>query len=258
MSLPPQQKINIDPLSVTSLFLKTFVDQVPISTATGFVIRKADRYYLVTNRHVATGRDQTSNQPLHSGGAVPTHIEILHHVVGQLGTWRPIRETLYSQGTGAPRWAEHPRYGSRVDVVVLPLEVTAGLDFFGLDLNLRTADLLVGPAEPVSIVGFPLGQTAAAGLAIWKSGTIASDLDVDYNNLPIFLIDAVTRPSMSGSPVYARRVGSHIRATGGVTVGGGVMLKFLGVYSGRIIREEAEIGMVWKASALCDIVEGMP
>ncbi len=41
-------------------------------------------------------------------------------------------------------------------------------------------NIALGPGDTVTIVGFPLGLAQAAGLAIWKTGTIASDLDINY------------------------------------------------------------------------------
>ena len=36
---------------------------------------------------------------------------------------------------------------------------------------------------------------------IWKKSTIASEPDIDINNLPCFYIDSTTREGMSGAPV---------------------------------------------------------
>ena len=51
---------------------------------------------------------------------------------------------------------------------------------------------------PISIIGFPLGMSGPSRMAIWKTGHIATEPDVDYNGEPFFIIDATTRQGMSG------------------------------------------------------------
>jgi hypothetical protein len=41
---------------------------------------------------------------------------------------------------------------------------------------------------------------------------------------------------------------------GGTTVFGGAVEQFVGVYSGRI-SDKSDLGFVWKAAALCEIVD---
>lgn len=241
----------IDRLSVTSLLLEVFSKNVMLATATGFVIQKGENYYLITNWHVVTLRDPLTNQSLDPSGRIPDQIAIFQNVKGKLGTWNWVREDLYDRDR-KQRWIEHPQLGSRVDVVALPLVHLEGIEFYPLDLTLANAPVHIGPTEPVSIVGFPFGQTATAGLAIWKSGSIASDPDVNYDGSPEFLIDATGRPGMSGSPVYSRRIGSFMDSAGNEVVRPGITDKFLGVFAGSI-RSDPEVGRVWKASVVQDI-----
>lgn len=146
-----------------------------------------------------------------------------------------------------------------MDVVALDITPNPNdnrFDFFPLDLTLRDTNLVLSPAEPVSIVGFPFGVSQAGRLAIWKTGHIASDLDIDYSNRPIFLVDVTTKSGMSGSPVIARRMGTFRTSTG--TSLGGSATKFLGIYSGRVPDndggQDSNIGMVWKARVLDEIL----
>jgi hypothetical protein len=108
------------------------------------------------------------------------------------------------------------------------------------------------PASNVSIVGFPFGLAQGAGLPIWKTGTIASDLDVDYGGLPQFLVDCTGRSGMSGSPVFARATSGFATSQAAMKIGGGVTDRFLGIYAGRI-GEDTEIGRVFKAAAIMQI-----
>jgi hypothetical protein len=67
----------------------------------------------------------------------------------------------------------------------------------------------------------------------------------------MFIIDATTKPGMSGSPVVARRIGMY-QSSQAVNMGGSAT-RFLGVYSGRI-HEQADIGMVWKPEVITAII----
>src|SRR5262249_47041902 len=72
------------------------------------------------------------------------------------------------------------------------------------------------------------------------------------------LVDTASRPGMSGSPVILRTYGTHM-SPGEVTVAAGAANKFIGVYSGRLHTQdplEAQIGMVWPAIYIDEIIDG--
>jgi hypothetical protein len=50
----------------------------------------------------------------------------------------------------------------------------------------------------MSLAGFPFGLAGAGSLAIWATGFIATEPEIDYNNQPTFLIDCLARPGQSG------------------------------------------------------------
>jgi hypothetical protein len=84
----------------------------------------------------------------------------------------------------------------------------------------------------VSIIGYPYGLATAHAWPIWKTGHIASDIDLDYDGRPAFLIDATARSGMSGSPVVHRTSGGFTTRSGDVIYSTGVRpaTRFLGVY----------------------------
>ena len=249
--------VSIDRLSVTSLRLWLYAGSERISSATGFAVSKGDKHYLITNWHVLSGMNPETQQPIRPDGKIPDSITILHNVYADLGSWMLVRESLYNSD-GDPLWIEHPEEDYKVDIVALPLTQLEGIRIISIDLSLASADIAVYPAESVSIIGFPYDMSSGAGFAIWKSGTIASDLDIDYIGRPIFLIDATTRQGMSGSPVISRRFGSaQLASSPSVATFYGTRDRFLGVYAGRI-HEDAEVGYVWKASALLELIETLP
>ncbi len=251
MTTPP---VLIDPLSARSLRIETFANGHSLMIATGFVVDRDSSSFLVTNWHVVAGRDPGTNQPTHPSAAIPDTLQITHHTKGILGSWQIATEPLYAQDS-TPRWIEHAQ-GQLIDVVALPLSnLPQGIEIFPFDLALANADLVPQPAMSVSIVGFPFGLSAGGVWPIWKTGHIATDPDVDFDGRPSFLIDATTRSGMSGSPVVVRSSGGHMTRDGMYLIAGGVTTKFLGIYSGRI-RDDVELGRVWRPSVLEEILGG--
>ena len=240
--------MNIDPLTVVPLFLEGYFEDTLLSSATGFVVQTGEDRYVVTNWHVVTGRDPSTGSPLSPTGGLPNRLAVWHHLKSRLGNW--VRRFV---ALDPPSWLEHPVLGQRADVVALPLQIDDEVQVYPLDLKLGDVDLVVSPSEPASIIGFPFGLASGGRFPIWKTGHVASDLDINYNDLPVFLIDATTRSGMSGSPVVARRQGM-VRTSTGLNMGGSAD-RFLGVYSGRI-HDQADVGMVWKPRVLAEILEG--
>jgi hypothetical protein len=116
--------------------------------------------------------------------------------------------------------------------------------------------LMVRPSSDVSIVGFPFGMTAGGAFAIWSRGAIASEPEVDLDDMPKFLVDSRTRPGQSGSPVIAHSPGGMTSFANGTSrVTATPITNLLGVYSGRI-NEQSDLGIVWKVEAIREIIEG--
>ncbi len=254
LSQPSQQAVRLDPLSFTSLHLSLYAAGQAIGTATGFVVKASERFFLVTNWHVASGRNPANGQPLYAKGLIPDSMGIVHHAQ-PLGTFTERREALIAQ-SGSPRWIEHA-LGRERDVVLLPLpNPVAPIQYFPLDLALADIDMVPEVAMPVSIIGFPLGLTGAGMFPIWKTGHIASEPGLEYKEKPVFLIDATTRGGMSGSPVVLRLTGGYSTANGSsvLTSSGGDQTRFLGVYSGRL-PGDSNIGLVWRPKVIHELLQ---
>ena len=159
-------------------------------------------------------------------------------------------------------WFVHPVHRHRVDIAALPVafaEDTALIAANNRRLDLD--DLRLTPSLDVYIVGYPRGTFGGANFPIWKRGSIASEPDIDVDGKPKFYVDAATREGMSGSPVFAQEVGLWAPRGAGRYLGKynlGKGRAFAGVYSGRIGAEDefkAQLGFVWRARALDEIVE---
>lgn len=250
------QEYSIDPLSFLPLHLTTYFQKTKLSNATGFIVIYKDDTFLVTNRHVLSGRD-SYNQPISKTAGIPDRLTFWLHSKSPLPfAWLEEQELLMDD-KGTYLWYEHSDK-HKVDVAVLHINKHfAGCVLAPLDLSLSETDLLVTPSEPVSILGYPMGLDSFGKFPIWKTGHVASDIELDYYNekegrKQVFLIDATTKEGMSGSPVIAKRVGWYRRSSQAVSIGQAT--KFLGIYSGRISKE-SDIGMVWRPSVMIEVLE---
>jgi hypothetical protein len=246
-----QAKTRIDPLSARSLYLSALKGNEKLGSATGFIVSRGEVHYLVTNWHVVTGRSPQDDRPMHPEGKTPDALLISHHST-TLGNWVEKRERLFDEN-GTKRWLEH-KNGRSIDVVALPLaDVTDDLKIYSSELSLSDTDMIPEVGMPVYIIGFPFGLKT--GFPIWKTGHIASEPEIDYDGEPLFLIDATTRPGMSGSPVFLRMSGGFRTRSGQrIMTQSGYSTLFLGVYSGRI-RNDSEIGKVWRPRLISEIIE---
>lgn len=237
-------------LAVSARFKRT-----ELGTATAFVVRYGGEHYLVTNWHVAAGRNPRTGAPTSKTGGVPDRLAVLHHVAGKPGYWLHRIHKLYDDDDD-PLWLEHPEHGNDVDVVALPLpRLVRGARLFPYDLDRPGPRIAFGPSNALSIIGFPFGLSGGGGLGVWVQGTLATEPSIKYGELPLLLVDSRTREGQSGSPVILYRTDGYMTEGGDLIYNGVPATRFIGVYSGRI-NQESDLGRVWTLDALVRILEG--
>ena len=190
--------------SLKSLRIELAFGGQPLGTGTGFVAQSAKGSVLLTNRHNVTGRRQDDDKPISKTGAIPDRVRILHNRKSKIGEWVSREETLLAGGK--PRWLEHPTLGPKADFVALPLQQVTDVELYPYDLLNTGPAVKCGPADAVSVVGFPFGFQGGGSLAIWATGFVASEPGIDLWDLPTFLIDCRSRQGQSGSAVIAEAV----------------------------------------------------
>ncbi|MFG6422176.1 trypsin-like peptidase domain-containing protein [Klebsiella quasipneumoniae] len=267
------RKILIHPISCKSIFIKMNFQETCLSSGSAFIVDSKYGNLLITNRHNVTGRDQLTNKPLSNHGGLPDNMDI--HILKPFPRMEVevINIPLYDKNN-TPRWIEHPVLKERADVVAIPLTelqlpevykfrlIKRNFDALlksGGDIPLYDGDfpLITKVLERVSIVGYPFGIRVNESFPVWVSGYIASEFDVDFDGLPIFLVDSRTRSGQSGSPVIQVANGNliEIESSEFKTISiNGSPCKLLGIYSGRI-NKDSDLGFVWKESVIDDIVK---
>src|ERR1700722_140664 len=200
---------NVEIPTVKSLLIEMRLGETTLSTGTAILAANDQQSHcaLITTRHNVTGRHQETGQCLHKTGAIPDNIIIhFHKNTAEIGEWKTIILPLYKPD-GSQWWIEHPRFGAAVDVVALNLHW--GDDVRKLPYYLKTKhdriDMAIGPAETVSVIGFPFGLSSSGRFPIWATGFLAQELGLMTAESPVFLIDCRTRQGQSGSAVIAFR-----------------------------------------------------
>jgi hypothetical protein len=240
--------------SVQSLFLQMRLNGNVLATGTGFVVNTPRGPALITNRHNVTGCNNTTGFPLSPTGHVPDELVIVHNKTASLGQWIERVEPILHNGS--PLWIEHPILGLKADFVALLLTEISDVALYPYDLNLNI-NIKVSPSDTVSVVGFPFGLTGGGALAIWATGFMATEPGIDYDNLPVFLIDCRARPGQSGSAVIAHRNGGMVSLDDwSMAVYTDPVTRLLGIYSGRI-NDQSDLGIVWKQSAITELVNSI-
>jgi|GEM_PF-1753224 len=251
-------------LSLTITKLELLSNDSVIGNATGFFLKQDNNWFLVTNWHVLSGRDN-NGQPRRNDGAVPEKCRFYTAslVEGQL-KWFTHEIALGDGLDGTSTWYEHPVLGHRVDVAALILKnfnVKTVKDL--LDPTGHSPNMFIDLGAEVFLPGFPLGLSAAGHMALWKRASVASSLEFGEGMNKFFYVDTATREGMSGSPCLAISNWRHYdmdRETGKVKiVERPLSHRLLGIYSGRknpSDQFEAQIGMVWRENLIFETISG--
>lgn len=234
-----------------------------LSSGTGFVYEHSGVSYLITNWHNVAGRNPITNECLSDKLAVPDMLSTMFRGKENPGKcYRQHLRLFADTRLCEPLWYEHPVHGHAVDVVALPIpgDICNNFALFAINAIEFDSTFREEVADDAFIIGYPFIDTPYLQLPIWKRASIASEPTVDLEKLPKMLVDTATRSGLSGSPVVMQRVGI-LGMSGGVIKGQeiiGRIRNFVGVYSGRIGvgEEKAQLGVVWKARVLLEIIEG--
>lgn len=211
--------------SRSSLLVRIFADTVYLGSATGFVTEVNHRFFFVTSWHVVTNREYNMmGMPLMSS-YIPDRLWVFFNR-DSAGTFKQMKMPLFDE-KGGRKWHEL-RYNDSMlaDVAAIEIKAPEGVKLFPVDI---TPLPLLQAMDKVVIVGFPFGIRSVGFWPLYKQGIVASEPQFDYDGKPAFLIDANTKPGMSGSPVYA--------ADG---------KRCIGLYAAQETLQD--IGVVWKAA----------
>lgn len=232
------------------------------ASSTRFFWRQAQRVYLVTARHCITGRVHENNP---RGTFDPSELQVYFRIPGariepDANRYENASVAAILWKEGSPDWYEHST-GSKIDVAVLDFTST-GYDVHCVNDKHQIDDWLLEAGADCFIVGFPEAMAGSQGTPIWKRGSVASEPNLDYQGLPLFLCDSATRSGLSGAPVFAKLQG-YFGQHGETLPNEGPKIfghwtKFIGVYTGRNGNENDgfQLGRVWRSEVIEKIIKG--
>lgn len=240
-----------------AVFIELAFDGTKLASGTGFFMSGASGAdYLVANRHNVTGKNQTNGKCISNNGGIPNEV-VVHFRARDVIDAPTIQHRQPLLDGDSVLWFEHPTLGEKADFVALQIVIPEGAEYLPFDPSQLGDEIFIEPAEPVSVVGFPFGLVAGGSFPVWATGFIATDPEIDFEGLPLMLIDCRTRQGQSGSPVVAYRAGgTYAKGPGRLTIADGHACKFLGIYSGRI-NDKSDLGKVWKAAAICELMKAI-
>ena len=268
-----QTPADVEPASLmtTPVFLMNGHQAIQQGTGFFFAATKADgtpdTVFLVTNYHVVTGRP-----PLSKEAGLGDRLQfLLHEYRTDVAKVRHLELPLYDTQHD-PLWVTS-QSAPEADLVLLPIPPSA---YAGVALYVFTeahthGDIKMRPTSGATLLGYPFGfADTAHDLPVWKTGHIASEPTVDFDNHPLFLVDVSAFPGMSGSPVLAVANGIYENEDGQMR--SGRVLKLLGIFSAMpVVREmkggvtspdgspaiatetALQLGYVWKAALIADL-----
>jgi hypothetical protein len=250
----------IDPFSLTTLPLEQCANGNAFATATGFMWLRRDRYYLITNWHVVTGRNARTGEL-----ETPVQPDMLraHFNTRIMDFGKKTYDIRIRDADNKPLWYIYPGRQRGCDLVAMLLDI--GNDLVANPYPINTlkseSDLAVRIGMDVYILGYPFGLEPP-GFPVWKRGSIASEPDLTKIGSGYMLVDTASRPGMSGAPVIRRSWAAHLlddKDGGGISHDHVPQSKFVGVYSGRRYTKDpsdAQLGMVWPPGDIDDIIDG--
>lgn len=238
-----------------------------ISHATGFFWESDGNQFLITNRHVVTGKNTFTGECLDKSLFRPYRIryyEIVwhHHPAGQALCERKMVEIDLFDNEKAIFLQDPEFHKYKVDIVAIPLSRKMKIQeskFSPFVNHFRFEPLFHSVGNTVFVVGYPFRNYEGTMIPIWKSGTLAAEPFFPIDNKPMFLLDTLTKEGMSGSPVFRRVFGPAAGPDQVINPNSIVRTEFVGVYSGRMASQEfaqAGLGIAWYANRIPKIIAG--
>ena len=242
--------------SVQSLYIETYFDSQILGSATGFIIKSKTQNYLITNWHVVTNKDPSTQKWIYPNSQIaPNNIRILHNS-NVLGNYSIKQEELIAKN-GAKLFIEFKSGNSIVDVVAIPIKDTiSNIKLYPVNYKKTADSIVVTPTDRVFILGFPKGVKSAPAFPIWKSGLIASEPDIDQEGKPIIWVDIFGYGGMSGSPVYLITDKLLYKNGSSSQLLGGSETIFMGVFSHGMF--DISTGALWKGTYLKKLFDFLP
>ncbi|MFK2822754.1 hypothetical protein ACH5BK_07215 [Arcobacter sp. YIC-80] len=244
--------------SFRSFFIEMKFNDILLATGTAFFCQYNEHFLLFTNKHNVTGKNSLNGELLSNKGAIPNSITLtLPNMLNEDEMKSEgrvnVKIPLYTDDSMSKHlWIEHPN--EKVDVVGIVCDPSEHINIEKIVFQITNEERDISIGQKINVIGYPFGLSADR-FPLWLTGYLSSEPNIDFDNLPLMLIDCRTRKGQSGSPVIQSIKKGELIENKGRTY---KVLKestyFLGIYSGRI-NNDSDIGRVWKRIVLKEIIE---
>jgi V8-like Glu-specific endopeptidase len=264
----------MDDISLITTPIELLDNDKVVSQGTGFYVAHqyegTDVVFLVTNYHVLTGSSPVENKK-NIGNNIKFNLHISKDNPEKV---KEFRLPLYTK-EGNPIWLINEN-NTEADLAIIPMPsiVYEEADIVNcINEKWSKNELKIRTTTSTAVVGYPYGYfDKKNSLPIWKTGSIASEPEVDFDGKKLIVLDISAFPGMSGAPVFARVQGMYETEAGGMK--SGRINKFLGVYASMQMlnktkfleqlinqtnvgikdQESLQLGHVWKASLIFEVL----
>lgn len=215
-------------LFTTAYIESTFPREETSSTGFLYLVNTSsgNQLFLVTNRHVVFDE---------SRGGLATKIKVKLIKAGADGSANLGEFTfIHSEDFGQKNWYGHPN--PEIDIAIIPfgswveeLVKLGQRPFFRTISPEMVYETGTKPEldslEEITFIGYPNGLfDLKHHLPIVRRGITATSIDIDFNGMPHFIIDAGVYPGSSGSPVFILNQGWIKDRQGNLSMGSRVVL----------------------------------
>lgn len=263
-----EQKIpTVEAYSLASYYVETLFNDLILSNGTCFFKKHNNQLFLITNWHVVSGRNADTKKILHSDAAIPNKLRVyLYNSPNPkadniiIENTIPFEVPLYDEQENK-LWAESELNDMMIDVIALPIHIPDTFYCLSIDDAEEpfNEDTELKIADDIYILGFPFGTLGGMN-PIWKRASVASEPEININNMPFFFADTASRSGMSGSPVVLYQKRPVFIYSESEKKGSRHYTKLVGIYSGRIGSEQensAQLGRVWKAYIIDSLISSL-
>ena len=158
----------IDPFSLTTIPLEQCANGLTLGNATGFIWKRREQHYLITNWHVVTGRNaRTGNLEMK---VQPDVLKMpLNTRIRDFG--KQTYELRIRDADNNPLWYVYPGRQRGCDVVAVRLPIRGDdpvVNMYPINLLRSEADLAIRIGMDVYILGYPFGNQPP-GFPVWSA-----------------------------------------------------------------------------------------
>lgn len=258
---------SIDPMSLSCTLINQLSNDGSgsvVAHGSGCFYRHLGKLFLLTARHVLSGRSPFDDKLMSPSGFVPARVRLFPTL--RLGeNYSRVSMDVDVIRNDQPLWLQDPAFDLlRTDIALLPINFDGSETVKCInDTEFDHRNIFSHVGVDFAVVGYPNINFTGLMTPIWRRATIASEPCLPVDGKPMFLLDASTGPGFSGAPVFRQHFGPlPVRDENGnigIHASNVRTLQLVGIYAGRLanIHVGGEVPFVFYANRIQFILGGL-